>query len=49
MQLLGESARIEMTAGILFGHFGQTLGHAAVVEQFGEVFVYRFDAGGVAE
>ena len=49
MQLLGERARVEMATSILFGHFGQALCHAAVVEQFGEIFVYRFDVGRVAE
>ena len=39
MQLLGQRAGIEMAAGVFFGHFGQTLCHAAVIEQFGEVLV----------
>ena len=49
MQLLGECARVEVAAGIFFGYFGQTLCHAAVVEQFGEIFVDGFDIGRIAE
>ena len=49
MQLLGECARVEVAAGILLGYFGQTLCHAAVVEQFGEIVVDGFDIGRVAE
>ena len=39
MQLFGERAGIEVATGIFFGHFGQALCHAAVIEQFGEVLV----------